>query len=303
MKIGILTATISECDFFENILELKKLARKRNHSLDLFKNGEFNLLVDQNKTTIYYNQKELKPEEYDIILNRISVREKSNADYYIAEEFRQRNIPVINSTEAIFNARNKLRTLQILSNLGVGLTKTFIIRRYEDLEFAAANFQYPVIIKNIFGSLGSSTLLAYDYKQLKSLFDYIWNINRNEVLMIQEFISSQDKTISDYRAFIAGDEIIGAMKRTNYLDDFRANFKKGAKVEYANLTPRETAECLKISKAMNLSLAGVDFIRTDKGPVFLEVNSNPGLEGIRSACLAEGFDILDKILDFLESFK
>ncbi|MBN2790058.1 MAG: RimK family alpha-L-glutamate ligase [Candidatus Delongbacteria bacterium] len=300
MRIGILTATITESDFFPNIIELKDTAEKRGHSVDIFRNGEFNLFVENGATKLFYNQKAFFVEDYDIVLNRISVREKSNAEYYVANEFINKNITFFNTPDAIAKARNKLLSLQIMAKLGVNLTRSAIIRRPEDLEFAVSHFNYPLVLKNIFGSLGSSTLLIYDIKQLRSTFDYLWNINRNEVILIQEYIESDDRTISDFRVFVLGDEVVASMKRTNSDNDFRANYKKGAAVKLAEITELEKEQCLAIAKEFGLDIAGVDFIRTKNGPVFLEVNSNPGIEGIRKATQADGFDILDKIVDYLE---
>jgi ribosomal protein S6--L-glutamate ligase len=303
MKLGILTATISECDFFPNIIELKNIGIKKSHQVDLFKNGEFNLIIENGRSVLSYNGQPFDPEEYDIILNRLSVREKSNAEYYVVEEFMKRSIPVINSPDAIMKARNKLLSLQIMSDLNVMITRSAIIRRTEDIDRITSSFAFPLIIKNIFGSLGSSTLLVYDIKQLISIIDYIWNTNRNEIFLIQEFVRSDDNTVSDFRVFILGDEIIASMKRTNSDRDFRANYKRGAAVKRAELTDVEKEQCLRITRAFGLEIAGVDFIRTKNGPVFLEVNSNPGLDGIRSATKTDDFDILEKIIDRLNELK
>lgn len=303
MKLGILTATISECEFFPNIIDLKIIGERKGHKVDLFKNGEFNLIIDQEKTSLYYNKKTFDPCDYDIILNRLSVREKSNAEYYIVNEFTKRGVPVINSPDSIMKARNKLLSLQIMSSLGVKITRSAIIRRPEDIDNVLHQFSFPLIIKNIFGSLGSSTLLVYDIKQLISTIDWIWNINRNEIFLIQDFIRSEDNTVSDFRVFILGGEIIGAMKRTNSEKDFRANFKRGASVANAILTDEEKKQCLMISEKFGLEIAGVDFIRTCEGPVFLEINSNPGLDGIRQATRSADFDILEKIIDRLDEKK
>jgi ribosomal protein S6--L-glutamate ligase len=303
MRLGVLTATISECDFFPNIIELKAIGEKKGHSVDLFKNGEFNLIVDSGSTKLFYNSKPFDPNDYDIIFNRLSVREKSNAEYYVVEEFLRAGVPVINSPDSIQKARNKLLSLQLMSELGIKITRSAIIRRSEDIDAVLKEFAFPLIIKNIFGSLGSSTLLVYDTKQLISTIDYIWNMNRNEIFLIQDFIRSGDGKVSDFRVFILGGEIIASMKRTNSDKDFRANYKRGAAVERAELTDIEKEQCLMIAEKFGLEIAGVDFIRTNDGPVFLEVNSNPGLDGIRSATKTDSFDILEKIIDRLDELK
>jgi len=303
MKLGILTATISECDFFPNILELKKIGEQKGHSVDLFKNGEFNLIVDSDRTSLLYNGEFFNPSIYDIVLNRLSVREKSNAEYYIVNEFTTCGVPVVNSPESVMKARNKLLSLQIMSSLGIKITRSAIIRRPEDVDNVLKQFTFPLIIKNIFGSLGSSTLIVYDIKQLISTIDWIWNVNRNEIFLIQDFIRSEDDTVSDFRVFILGGEIIGAMKRTNTSRDFRANYTRGASVSRTVLTVEEKEQCLLITEKFGLEIAGVDFIRTKDGPVFLEVNSNPGLDGIRQATKTTDFDILEKIIDRLDEIK
>jgi len=296
MKLGILTATITECDFFPNIIEMKIIAERKGHKVDLFKNGEFNLTVESSGTSLSHRGKPFDPDDYDIILNRLSVREKSNAEYYVVEEFLKAGVPVVNSPDAIMKARNKLLSLQ-------KLTRSAIIRRPEDIDSVLEKFSFPLVIKNIFGSLGSSTLLVYDIRQLVSMIDYIWNVNRNEIFLIQDFIKSDDNTVSDFRVFILGNEIIASMKRTNSDRDFRANYKRGAAVKKAELTEIEKEQCLLITRSFGLEIAGVDFIRTNEGPVFLEVNSNPGLDGIRLATKTPDFDILEKIIDRLNELR
>ena len=300
MKIAILTATTTEDDFYPNLKDLKTLGEKRGHQITLLKNGEFQLLVEQGCTRIYHNSEPFLAAAYDLVLNRISVRDKSSADYYLIHEFNRNGVKLFNTPEAIEKARNKLWTLQLLSELNIPLTRSLVIRRPDDLVLAEKHFHFPVIIKNIFGSLGSSTLLAYDFAQLKSTFDYLWNINRNEVLLIQEFVRTADLSISDFRVFMLGDQPAAVMQRTNRSGDFRANYSRGAGVEPAELTEQEVEYCRLIMQKFGLEIAGLDFIRTANGPVFLEVNSNPGLDGIRSVTKKQGGDILEKILDYCE---
>lgn len=300
MHLGILTATITESDFYPNLKELKAIAEKRGHRVTLLKNGEFQLLVEQNQTSLFYNNKPFNPKDFDVVLNRISVRDKSTADYYIVNEFVHAGVKLFNQPEAIEKARNKLWTLQLLSDLKIPLTRSLIIRRQEELAMVNTVFQFPVIVKNIFGSLGSSTLLAYDFSQLKAMIDYLWNINRNEVLLIQEFVRTPDLSISDFRVFMLGEEVAAVMQRTNKNGDFRANYSRGADIQSAQITEKETEYCKKIMQKFGLEIGGLDFIRTADGPVFLEVNSNPGMEGIRHVTKKIGCDILDKIIDYCE---
>lgn len=305
MRIGILTATISEELFFPNIIELKDKAESRRHKVDLFKNGEFTVLTQQGGTKLFLNGEPFNVKDYDVVLNRISVRDKHNGDYYVAEQFLAEGVSFFNTPESIMRARNKLLSLQMMSQVGVDITKSYVCRRYEDVLNATKYLEFPMILKNIYGSLGSSTLIVYDARQLKSMFDYIWNVNRNEIILIQEYIKPDkgSKYAEDYRAFVMGDKVVASMKRRNELDDFRANFKKGASVYSVELTEEEKEQAIKITQKFGLEIAGVDFMRTDDGPVFLEVNSNPGLEGIRKVTLSEGYDIIDRVIDYMETKK
>lgn len=302
MHLGILTATTTESDFYPNLKELKHIAEARGHRVTLLKNGEFQLLVEQGRTQMFYNNTPFDAADFDVVLNRISVRDKSTADYYVVNEFIRNGVKLFNEPQAIEKARNKLWTLQLLSELNIPLTRSLIVRRHEELAMVEKIFKFPVIIKNIFGSLGSSTLLAYDFSQLKSTFDYLWNINRNEVLLIQEFVRTADLSISDFRVFMLGVEVAGVMQRTSSNGDFRANYSRGAGIEPAELTALEVDYCQKIMRKFGLNIAGLDFIRTADGPVFLEVNSNPGLDGIRQVSRRKGKDILISIIDFCEKF-
>ena len=116
------------------MIELKNTAEKRGHTVYIFKNGEFNLFIENGATKLFYNQKPFSVTDYDIVLNRISVREKSNAEYYVANEFIHANIPFFNTPGSIAKARNKLLSLQIMADLGVDLTRSAVVRRHEDIE-------------------------------------------------------------------------------------------------------------------------------------------------------------------------
>jgi ribosomal protein S6--L-glutamate ligase len=300
-KIGILTATTSEKPFLSQWINLKKAGEKLGVEVELLRNGEFELSIN-NGFKIFYNNKKFDLENYSVFYNGIGTSAKHTGNFYIPEVLLYMGFKVFNKPSSIALTRDKLKTLNILTANNVKLTPSYIIRRSEDLNYLPKPFDnYPLIVKRIFGSKGKSVVRVDDLFQLKSIFDFGWNADRNDIFLIQPFIG--DITAhSDIRVIVLGNKVIGAMKRIARKGDFRTNFSLNRHVENVELTKFEILECERISKIMDLEYAGVDFIRTNKGPMFLEVNGTPGFTGINSVFENNERNFFEEFIKFASKY-
>ena len=296
-KIGILTATTSEKPFLSQWVNLKKAGERLGIEVELLRNGEFELSIN-NGFEIFYNNKKFDLKNYSVFYNGIGTSAKHTGNFYIPEVLLYMGFKVFNKPESIALTRDKLKTLNILTKNNVKLTPSYIIRRAEDLDFLPSPFnKYPLIVKRIFGSKGKSVVRADDLFQLKSIFDFGWNADRNDIFLIQPFVGNIN-THTDIRVILLGNKVTGAMKRIAKKGDFRTNFSLNRQVEAVKLTEFEISECERISEIMDLQYAGVDFIRTENGPVFLEVNGTPGFTGINSVLEQDGLNFFEEFIKF-----
>lgn len=301
MRIALLTAILTEDDFKPYHYKLKEIAESKGHKLDLLKNGEFSIAYGNNKELIELNKEKFDIGKYDVMFNRMSIRAAHTGNYYIIEAFNQAKIPYFNNIYSVLKAKNKFHSLALLHHKGIPIPKTVIIRRLEQIKDALDYIgSPPYIIKEIFGSGGSAVLLAESRRAVYPIFDFLWRKDRNAIFTIQEMVIAKARDFRDVRAIVLGDKIITAMERIPKTEEFRANLKQGGKAHYTELNNIEADYCIKATQSLKLDFAGVDFIRTDKGPFFLEVNSTPGFEGVTSVSEPEGIDILSEIINYTE---
>ncbi|MEQ1612672.1 MAG: RimK family alpha-L-glutamate ligase, partial [Hyphomicrobiaceae bacterium] len=200
----------------------------------------------------------------------------------------------LNESVAIGRSRDKLRALQILAREGIGLPVTAFAhdpRKAEDVIKEVGGT--PVVIKLLEGTQGMGVILAETEASAKSIMEAFSAANVN--IMVQEFIREADG--NDIRAFVVGGNVVAAMKRRGAKGEFRSNLHRGGKGEVIDLRREEIDTALHSARALGLNVCGVDMLRSRRGPVVMEVNSSPGLEGIEKAT---GFDIAGSIIAFLE---
>jgi ribosomal protein S6--L-glutamate ligase len=200
----------------------------------------------------------------------------------------------LNGSDGISRSRDKLRSLQILSRAGVGLPTTGFAHSIQDvnglLEVVGG---VPVVVKLLEGTQGLGVVLAETKKAAESVIGAFRQLDAN--ILVQQFIKEAGG--SDIRAFVVGGKVVAAMKRHSAPGDFRSNLHRGGTAEVIKLTPAERSTAVRAAKAVGLSVAGVDLLQSDEGPMVLEVNSSPGLEGIEDA---SGVDIADLIVEYIE---
>ena len=200
----------------------------------------------------------------------------------------------LNESVAITRARDKLRSLQLLSRKGVGLPVTGFAHSPDDIQDVIRIVGgAPLVIKLLEGTQGIGVVLAETQKAAESVIEAFMGLTAN--IMVQEFIKETGG--SDIRCFVVGGKVVAAMKRTAKEGEFRSNLHRGGTAEVVKLTPEERSTAIRAAKIVGLNVAGVDILRSNHGPVVMEVNSSPGLEGIEGVT---GKDIAGMIIEFIE---
>lgn len=269
---------------------LKEEAQKRGHEVRVINYAKCYVTLESGKPVIRYAGEEIR--DVDVLIPRIA----SNLTKYgssIVRQFEMQNVFTTTSSIAIVRSRDKLRSTQLLAKTGVGIPKTVFARETADLDDVLEQVGgAPVIIKVARGTHGNGVVLAETRKAAKAVMQafYVEGVN----FLVQEFIEESAGT--DIRAFVVNGKVIASMKRQSLDDDFRSNLHQGGEGKAIKLTDEERKTAQKAAKAMGLAICGVDMMRSNRGPLVLEVNSSPGF-GIEKVT---GHNVAEKILDYIE---
>lgn len=272
---------------------LKEEAIKRGHEVKIVKYRDCYASIEQNNPTVSYRGEDLG--KFDAIIPRIS----ANMTRYgtaIVRQLEMQGVYTTSSSIAINRSRDKLRSMQLLAKSGVGIPKTVVSRNTTDIDVLLEELGgMPVIIKLARGTHGNGVVLAETKKAAKSVLQafYLTNDDGTNILL-QEFIKESAGT--DIRVFVVGSRVVASMKRQSLDDEFRSNLHKGAEGSSVKLTDEEKKVAIKAAKAMGLNIAGVDMMRSDRGPLILEVNASPGF-GIEKIT---GRDVASAIIEYVE---
>lgn len=249
------------------------------------------IIMDDEGPTVFYQGKELT--DIDAVIPRIG----ASVTFYgtaVVRQFEMRKVFSAVDSLAITRSRDKLRSLQILSRSGVRMPKTaFTNFSKEENKVLKHIGQAPVVIKLLEGTQGLGVVLAETNKAATSVVEAFESLKTRVIL--QEFIAEAGG--ADIRAFIVNGEVVGAMKRQGKEGEFRSNLHRGGNANIIKLSRTEKSTALTAAKSMGLAIAGVDMLQSKRGPMVLEVNSSPGLEGIETAT---GVDIAGKIIEYVE---
>ena len=288
MKLAIL----SNGDGNYSTKRLVEEATARGHEVRVIKYKNCYISLDEKHPDIFYKDKKL--EHFDAILPRIS-NSMTKYGCAIVRQFEMQNVWTPVTSIAITRARDKLRSQQILAKHGVDTPKTFVSRNTTDIDNLIEQIGLPVIIKLATGTHGNGVVLADTKKAAKSALQafYIYNEDGTNIL-IQEYIKESAGT--DIRAFVVGNQVVAAMQRQSLDDDFRSNLHKGGLGTAIKLTDTEKKLAIQAARAMGLGIAGVDIMRSEKGPLVLEVNASPGF-GIEKIT---GKNVAGKIIEYIE---
>ena len=252
---------------------LKEVAKARGHTVRVIKYRECYASIEQNNPTVSYRGEDLAG--YDAIIPRIA----SHMTRYgtaIVRQLEMQGVYTVSSSIAISRSRDKLRSLQLLAKAGVGIPKTVVSRNSADIDDLLDKLGgMPVIIKLARGTHGNGVVLAETKKAAKSVLQAFYLTNEDGTnILLQEFVKESAGT--DIRALVVGGRVVASMKRQSLDDDFRSNLHKGGEGKVIKLTEEERKMAIKAAKAMGLNVAGVDMMRSERGPLVLEVNASPG---------------------------
>lgn len=287
MKIVVLSRNTS----LYSTRRLIEAARERGHEAIVVDHLKCDLVIEQGEPSIYYHGEKL--EKVDAVIPRIG----ASVTFYgtaVVRQFEMMKVFSAIESQAIVRSRDKLRSMQILARSGVGLPKTaFTNYSKEEKNLVEQVGGAPLIIKLLEGTQGLGVVLAETKKAAQSVIEAFHGLKAR--IIVQEFI--KESKGSDIRAFVVDGEVIGAMKRKGKEGEFRSNLHRGGTAEVIKLSRIEKSAALKAVKALGLSIAGVDMLQSARGPLILEVNSSPGLEGIEKAT---GINIAGKIIEYIE---
>ncbi len=265
---------------------------KRGHRIDVIDYLRCYINIGENQTAIYYNGNKLG--HYDAVLPRIGASQTSYGTA-IVRQFEMMGDFVMNKSDAIKSSRDKLRSLQVLAKHGIDMPITGYASHTMDIHDVIEKVgKTPLIMKLLQGTQGNGMVLAETMKAAESVMNAFKQVDAD--ILIQEFIKESSGV--DIRAIVVGKKVVAAMQRVAPEGEFRSNVHRGAATKHINLTPEEEEIAIKSTKVLGLSVAGVDLMRSKRGPLVLEVNSSPGLQGIE---LLTGADVAGEIISFIES--
>ncbi|HBR53878.1 MAG TPA: 30S ribosomal protein S6--L-glutamate ligase [Flavobacteriaceae bacterium] len=266
-------------------------AKKRNHTVEIINHTKCDIVIEKKNPCVYYKGKKI--EQVDAVIPRIG----ASVTFYgtaVVRQFEMMRCFTTTESMALVRSRDKLRSLQILSRAGLGLPKTIFTNYSKNVEGIVDQVGgAPVIIKLLEGTQGIGVILAETKKAAESVIEAFNNLQAR--VIVQEFIKEAGG--ADIRAIVIDGRVVGAMKRQGKEGEFRSNLHRGGTAEVIELTDEEETAAIKAAKAMGLSIAGVDMLQSSRGPLILEVNSSPGLEGIETAT---GINIAREIIKFIE---
>lgn len=287
MKIAIL----SQDSNLYSTRRIREAGQQRGHEIKVVNYLRCYMNITSHKPSVVYGGGVL--ENFDAIIPRIGAS-KTFYGMAVVRQFEVMGVFSANESQAISRSRDKLRCVQILAKEGIGLPVTGFAHDTEDIDGLIETVGgAPLVIKLLEGTQGIGVVLAETYQAAKSVIQAFRGLNAN--ILVQEFIKEAGG--ADIRCFVVGGKVVAAMKRQGPEGEFRSNLHRGGKAEKIKLTPEERSTAIRSAKAMGLKIAGVDLLRSNHGPVVMEVNSSPGLEGIEKATEV---DVADKIIEFIE---
>jgi len=287
MKIAVL----SQKKGLYSTRRLVEAAKQRGHDIRIIDPLRCYMNITAHQPLVYYRGKLLA--DLDAVIPRIG----ASILFYgtaLVRQFETMGVFTLNRATAISCARDKLRSMQLLSCKGIGLPITAFAHAPDDIKGVIKMVGgAPLVIKLLEGTQGIGVVLAETNKAAESVIDAFWGLQSN--ILIQEYIKEAGG--ADIRCFVIGGKVVAAMERRAREGEFRANLHRGGKAVAVKLTTEERAMAVRAAKAIGLDVAGVDILRSDRGPLVIEVNSSPGLEGIEET---SGKDIAAMMIDYIE---
>lgn len=289
MKIAVLSRN-------RNLYSTRRLleaGEKRGHQMILLDHMKCVLVIEKGRPHIYFNGREVT--DIHAVIPRIG----ASATFYgsaVVRQFEMMKIFTAVESQALVRSRDKLRCLQILARAGIGIPKTAFASspRDKDIDSVIKNIGgAPCVVKLLEGTQGIGVILTENQKAAKSVVEAFLKLEAN--MLVQEYIKEAGG--ADIRVFVVDGQVVGSMKRQAREGEFRSNLHRGGTATVFHLNDEERATAIKAAKKLGLAVAGVDLLQSERGPLVMEVNSSPGLEGIEGAT---GIDIAGKIIEYVE---
>jgi ribosomal protein S6--L-glutamate ligase len=270
---------------------LVEAGEQRGHNVRVIDPLKCNLVIEKKNPKIIYRGEEVT--DVHAVIPRIG----ASVTFYgtaVVRQFEMMHVFTAVESQALVRSRDKLRSMQILSRAGLGLPKTVFTNYSKDVsKIIDEAGGTPVVIKLLEGTQGLGVVLADNEKAAVSVIEAFNGLKAR--VIVQEFI--KEAKGADIRAFVVDGQVVGAMKRQAKEGEFRSNLHRGGTAQVIELTPEEEIVAIKAANALKLGIAGVDMLQSERGPLIIEVNSSPGLEGIEAAT---GKDIAGQIIKYIE---
>lgn len=270
---------------------LAEAVKARGHEAQVIDPLRCYMNIATHRPGIFYKGKAL--DRFDVVVPRIG----ASITFYgtaVLRQFEMMDVYPLNESVAISRARDKLRSMQLLSRRGIGLPVTAFAHSPDDVEHVISMVGgAPLVIKLLEGTQGIGVVLAETPKAAESVIEAFYGLKAN--ILVQEYI--REAGGADIRCLVIGDKVVAAMKRQAKEGEFRSNLHRGGAGSRVKLTPEERSTAVRAARAIGLNVAGVDILRSNHGPVVMEVNSTPGLEGIEGVT---GLDIAGLMVEFAE---
>ena len=287
MKIAILSRNSK----LYSTRRLVEACEQRGHEVHVIDTLRCYMNITSDRPELHYKGEDLVG--FDAVIPRIG----ASITFYgtaVLRQFEMMGVFPVSESVAISRSRDKLRSLQLLSRDGIGLPKTGFANSPDDVQDLIKMVGgAPLVIKLLEGTQGIGVVLAETKKAAESVIEAFMGLKAN--ILVQEFI--QEAGGADIRCFVIDGKVVAAMMRQAPEGEFRSNLHRGGKATLVKLTPKERATAVRAAKVMGLNVAGVDILRSERGPLVMEVNSSPGLEGIETAT---GRDVAGMIVEFIE---
>lgn len=287
MKIAILSRKSS----LYSTRRLKEAGEQRGHQMQVIDYLRCYMNITSHRPMVMYQGRAL--DAFDAVIPRIG----ASQTFYgtgVVRQFEMMGVYPANESQAITRSRDKLRCLQLLARKGIGLPVTGFAHSTKDVQ-GLINIVggAPLVVKLLEGTQGIGVVLAETHQAATSVVEAFRNLDAN--ILVQEFIREAEG--ADIRAFVVGERVVASMLRRGAPGEFRSNLHRGGTAEKVKLTPEERTTATRAARALGLNIAGVDILRSNHGPVVIEVNSSPGLEGIEHAT---GVNVAGTIIEFVE---
>ena len=288
MKIAILSRDSS----LYSTTRLKEAGEARGHEIKVVDYLRCYMNITSRRPQIIFQGQEL--EGFDAVIPRIG----ASHTFYgtaVVRQFEMLGTFTPNESQSITRSRDKLRSLQLLARAGIGLPVTGFAHSTKDIDGLLETVGgAPVVVKLLEGTQGVGVVLAETKKAAESVIAAFRQLDAN--ILVQEYIKESGG--SDIRCIVVGNRVVAAIKRTGAAGDFRSNLHRGGTAEKVRLTPEERSIAVRAARTVGLNVSGVDLLQSNHGPVVMEVNSSPGLEGVEGAT---NVDVAGKIIEFLEN--